>query len=130
MPPLSRFGKGGGFGLGGFGTFGTFGKGGGLGNLPVLRRFYREHPYAEKYAKYREYAPGGSLSRCAPPHAFRALSVSLRSTSPPHVFRALSVSLTLDISPARGGDKTGFVFRGQIRHNTFTCLSVKRTGIL
>ena len=26
--------------------------------------------------------------------------------------RALSVSLTLDISPARGGDKIGFVFRG------------------
>ena len=45
--------------MGGLGTFGTFGKGGGLGNLPVLRGFYRKHPYAEKYAKYREYAPGG-----------------------------------------------------------------------
>ena len=45
--------------MGHLGSFGTFGKGCGLGNLPVLRGFYRKHPYAEKYAKYRKYAPGG-----------------------------------------------------------------------
>ena len=45
--------------MGSSGTFGTFGKGCGLGNSPVLRAFYREYPSFGKYAKYREYAPGG-----------------------------------------------------------------------
>ena len=45
--------------MGHLGSFGTFGKGCGLGHLLVLRGFYREYLCSEKYAKYREYAPGG-----------------------------------------------------------------------
>ena len=103
------------FVLGDLGSFGTFGKGGGLGNLPVLRGGYREYLYFGKYAKYREYAPGGSVKG-----EFSAGCVTGARCwrSGPHLPVVVHPHPAVLSSPARGGCKVTPCLPGQRRYNT------------
>ena len=58
---------------------------------------------------------GPHLPAVVHPHPVGLSSQSALLTAPPRAFRALSVSLTLDISPARGGDRVTPCRAGQVR---------------